>query len=100
MKYIDMHCDTVAEMYYRKERGQQYSLYENELHIDIKKLQKGGCLVQNFAAFVNLATRKEPFNYANALIDLYYEQLELNKAYIAPSFFDCCHGMCIPEGGR
>ena len=86
MKYIDMHCDTVAEMYYRKERGQQYSLYENELHIDVKKLQKGGCLVQNFAAFVHLAVRKEPFNYANALIDLYYEQLELNKAYIAPVY--------------
>ncbi len=86
MKYIDMHCDTVAEMYYRKEKGQPYSLYENELHIDIKKLQKGDCLVQNFAAFVNLATRKEPFNYTNALIDLFYEQMELNKAYIAPVY--------------
>lgn len=86
MKYIDMHCDTVAEMYYSKERGGQYSLYENELHIDIQKLKKGDCLVQNFAAFVDLNNRKEPFKYINELIDLFYEQIKLNSAHIAPVY--------------
>ena len=86
MKYIDMHCDTIAEIFYARENGHDSSLYENNLHIDIQKLKKGDCLVQNFAAFVNISSRKEPFKYTNELIDVYYEQLEANKELIAPVY--------------
>lgn len=86
MKYIDMHCDTVAELYYKKAAGKPYSLYENDLHIDIQKLQKGNCLIQNFAAFIDLKKGAKPFEYINALIDLFHEQMQEHKAYIAPVY--------------
>ncbi len=84
MKYIDMHCDTVAEMYYRKRDGRPYSLYENDQHIDIKKLMGGHCMLQCFAAFTDLMRDKDPFTYVNGLIDVFYEQTEKHGEYIRP----------------
>lgn len=82
MKYIDMHCDTVAEMYYRKRDGKPYGLYENDQHVDIKKMLGGDCMVQCFAAFVDLHRDKNPFEYVNTLIDLFFEQVQANSKYI------------------
>lgn len=79
-----MHCDTISELYYRKRDGKPYSLRENELHVDLKKLVKGGWGLQCFAAFTNLAREKEPYAYCNTLIDLYYEELNKNSDLIAP----------------
>ena len=39
MKYVDMHCDTITNLY--RENG---SLRKNDLHIDIEKMEKGDCL--------------------------------------------------------
>lgn len=79
-----MHCDTISELYYKQLAGKPYSLYENDLHIDVQKLRKGECLVQCFAAFMDTQAREgSPFAYINNLIDIFYEQMELNKAHIA-----------------
>ncbi len=83
MKYIDMHCDTIAELYYKKADGKPYALSDNDLHIDITKLRDGDCLVQNFAAFVNMHSHKSPFEYVNKLIDIFHEQMALNSEYIS-----------------
>lgn len=83
-KFIDMHCDTVSELYYRKRDGKPYSLYENELDIDVKKLQAGGAYVQCFAMFTHLPSVKSAYEYANTLADLYYDELRKNSEYIAP----------------
>ena len=83
-KFIDMHCDTISELFYRKRDGKPYSLYENELDIDIKKLQEGGAYIQCFAMFTHLAHYKDAYAHANELADVYYEELEKNKEYIAP----------------
>ncbi len=82
MKYIDMHCDTIAELYYKKADEKPYSLLDNDLHVDINKLIEGDCLVQNFAAFVNMHSHKSPFEYVNTLIDIFYEQMQLYSKYI------------------
>ncbi len=82
MKYIDMHCDTIAELYYKKTDGKPYSLMDNDLHIDIRKLRDGDCLVQNFAAFVNMHSHQSPFEYVNKLIDIFHEQMQLHSEYI------------------
>ena len=79
MKYVDMHCDTADELY-----TQNVGLYENNLHIDIKKMQKGECLLQNFAVFTNIA--KNDSSFTKNVIDNYYRQLDLNKDYIAPIY--------------
>lgn len=83
-KFIDMHCDTISELYYRKRENKPYSLYENELDIDIKRLQSGGAYIQCFAMFTYLPKVESAFKYADTLTDLYYEELVKNKEYIAP----------------
>lgn len=47
MGYIDLHCDTL--MVFAGENG---SLYENRMAIDIKRLRKGGCTAQFFAVWL------------------------------------------------
>lgn len=53
MKYIDFHCDTITELHDHPEKG---SLLKNSLYIDLEKLKKGGCFIQDFALWVD---RKE-----------------------------------------
>ena len=77
MKYVDMHCDTITKLY--KQSGK---LSSNEMHIDINKLKKGECLLQNFAIFTNLANEDSTFTKES--IDYYYTQLKLNEDSIRP----------------
>ena len=77
MKYVDMHCDTADLLFEKKS-----DLYQNDLHIDITKMKKGECLLQNFAVFTNMA--KQDSSFTKACIDYYYSQLDKNKDYIRP----------------
>lgn len=77
MKYVDMHCDTITELC-----DINGNLSNNDLHIDINKLKKGECLLQNFAIFTNL--NHENSDYTKKAIDYYYKQLEINKDAIRP----------------
>lgn len=45
MKVVDMHCDTIGELWKAEKEGKRISLRENGLHIDLKKLQKGDYLL-------------------------------------------------------
>ena len=44
MKIIDMHCDTISEL---ADRGGE--LWKNSGHLDLKRMQESGYLLQNFA---------------------------------------------------
>lgn len=79
MKYVDMHCDTIVRLY--ESNG---VLKNNNRHIDLDKMKKGECLLQNFAVFTNISKRDSSFTYG--AIDYYYKQLELNKDVIAPVY--------------
>ena len=79
MKYVDMHCDTITKLYENKE-----DLYQNDLHIDITKMKKGECLLQNFAIFTNIDNQDSKFT--KACIDYYYYQLDKNKEFIKPVY--------------
>ena len=72
MKYVDMHCDTITGLY--RNKG---SLRENDMHIDLGKMKKGECLLQNFAIFTYLP--KQDASFTRAAIDYYYEQMDANK---------------------
>ena len=76
MKVVDMHCDTISELLHARERGEEASILENHLHIDLKRMQKGDYLLQNFAMFVHLGKTADPFHYAMKLVDLFYNELE------------------------
>lgn len=76
MKVVDMHCDTISELYQKRCLGTQDSLFENDLHIDLKKMQQGDYFLQNFALFTHLEWEEKPFEYVWKLIDLFYTQME------------------------
>ena len=58
MKVVDMHCDTIYELYERRKKGQEEKLSENDLHIDLSKMQAGDYLLQNFAVYTHLEREK------------------------------------------
>ena len=60
MKVVDMHCDTIGELWKAEKAGKPISLRSNSLHIDLEKMQKGDYLLQNFAMFVFLGREKDP----------------------------------------
>lgn len=86
MKVVDMHCDTILKLYDDLHHGKEDSLLENDGHIDLKKMQKGNYLLQNFAMFVDLSKNPQPFLKANQLINYYYHEIEKYPELIKPVF--------------
>lgn len=60
MKFIDMHCDTISSIYLDRMGGEVKKLRENNGHVDLARLKKGGCLAQNFALFTILKKDPDP----------------------------------------
>ncbi len=63
MQVVDLHCDTILEIWMSELRGNRLSLRNTEgssypCMIDLEKMKKGGYLLQNFALFTNLKLRK------------------------------------------
>ncbi len=78
MKVADMHCDTIAEIYERRRKGEKVSLRENSLHLDLHKMKAGDYGIQNFALFTSLEREKKPFEHAMELLDTFYMEMEAN----------------------
>lgn len=86
MNVIDMHCDTILALYDLKKKGKNCSLLDNHLNVDLKKMQKGNYLLQNFAMFVHLKHNENSVLKAHQLIDCYYSELEKYQDIIKPIF--------------
>lgn len=86
MNIVDMHCDTISELYRKRKEGSRENLFSNQGHIDIGKLKAGGSLLQNFALFVHLGKTEEPLEEALHMADLYYKELEANRESMAPVY--------------
>ena len=52
--YIDMHCDTLGVLRKMRKGGADVSWEEAGLAVDVPGMEKGRCLCQNLAMFVNL----------------------------------------------
>ena len=80
MKVADLHCDTMAELWYSEWNNKKpMELKKNSLHIDLDKLKKGDYMLQNFAIFVNLGRNLDPLESALYQIDIFYREMEKNK---------------------
>ena len=64
MKFIDMHCDTISSIYLDRMGREVKKLRENNGHVDLARLKKGGCLAQNFALFTILKKDPDPCGFA------------------------------------
>lgn len=76
MKIVDFHCDTLSALRMAARKGETKALDSNDLHIDLDKLEKGGSLLQCFAAFVFLGEEGDPLLSALEQIDLFYQAME------------------------
>lgn len=86
MKVIDMHCDTIWEIYKSKLLGNDSKLKENNFHVDLNKLVDGDYLLQNFAIFIDIKKYKNPYKILQEVIKVYYEEIEDNKDIISPVY--------------
>lgn len=75
MNYIDLHCDTLSRLRDAKRRGEPKTLLKNDLHVDLDRLRQGGCLLQCFAAFVDLDEEPDPLAAALEQIDIFEAEL-------------------------
>lgn len=65
----DMHCDTATEIF---DKG--LSLYDNNLHIDLKRLGAAGVGVQFFAVWISPDYADNSFSRAVSVIDYFKEE--------------------------
>lgn len=107
MKMIDLHCDTVLRL---MEGGENVSLRQNELSVDLQKLRKGNVAGQFFALFVDMAEHSDPFQSCHMMLDRFYREIEENSNEIAVAlgYNDFCRNvnagrisafLTIEEGG-
>lgn len=79
MKIIDMHCDTISEIWKSRQGEKPQELAANSLHIDIQKLKKSDYMLQNFAMYIDLKKDLDPFEHVLELINTFYEEIGENK---------------------
>lgn len=78
MRIADMHCDTIYEIYERREKGEECGILENSLHIDLGKMKRGDYLLQNFALFVpkgDIEGKMPLPEYAFRLADVFFTEM-------------------------
>ena len=94
MNYIDLHCDTITELALHPERG---TLAKNDLHIDMSKLKKGGCLVQDFAIWYDRKNPEDPWQYYKTLLGVFQRELQANPCLMPVKTFSDIE-RCREEG--
>ncbi len=79
-KVVDMHCDTIPAMYDRKNAGQITLLSQNDLQIDLQKMQAGHYACQCFSLFTYLKAIQEqgiaPFAHVTNLAKFWQDEME------------------------
>ncbi len=81
---IDMHCDTISELWEYAHKGKEVHLRKNTLHIDLERLKDNGYLLQNFALFVHLESVEDPWVHVKELYEVYRAEMEQNRDLISP----------------
>src|SRR5699024_11710984 len=84
MKFIDMHCDTIARIGDFRKQGKNYSLNSNSLQLDIVRMKEAGYLMQTFALFIDKGNTKHLLEDSMYLLDIFYTEMEKNSEWIRP----------------
>lgn len=83
---IDMHCDTITELYEKRRNGEDAHLRKNDMHIDLERMKQAGYLCQSFAVYTNLRrTEREgvtPYTYAMQVCDIWDAEIAANADLI------------------
>ena len=77
---IDLHCDTIPNMYSDWREGKEISLLSNSGKIDLERMAAGGYICQCFSLFTHLGALKArgeaPFTHVTKLVDYWKDQME------------------------
>lgn len=76
-RFADLHCDTLTTSFERRK-----TFFENNLHIDIKRLLQYDRPIQVFAIWLIKKYYADAFNVTNNMIDFFEKQIEQNEKYI------------------
>lgn len=79
MRFIDLHCDTMYELFKNKDKN----LYSGDLSVNIQKLKKGKYTAQFFATFFELEEVKSPFETANEMLEMFFNEVKNNEKDIS-----------------
>ncbi|MDD6070090.1 MAG: dipeptidase [Clostridiales bacterium] len=83
MKIIDMHCDTISEIWEARKRGEGCSIRKNAMMIDLKRLRENHYLVQNYALFVDGSKAEHGcFAAVKELIQVFKQEMKANADWI------------------
>lgn len=85
MYFADFHCDTISELYHRKQDSTQ-TLRKNTLQLDADRLHNTGYLLQHFAVFIDQKLYENPYQTALAMLDYYQAQLSLCQDVLHPVY--------------
>lgn len=86
MKIMDLHCDTICELLVRKTRGEAISLWENSLHLDLRRMRESGYSLQTFALFLDRRQEEKLEGVYAEQLQLFKEEMEKNADWIGPVF--------------
>ena len=79
MKVFDLHCDTITECC-----KNCVSLYDNYMHLSLKRMEKFQKYIQIFAVWIRDEMRGEvACQYFDKVADYFYKQIEENKNVIS-----------------
>ena len=83
MKLIDMHCDSMGEVFLHPEQN----ILNKGGHLDLSMIKDVGGTVQFFALFMYRKCIEEygAYDLFHKMYDTYCKQMELNKDYVLPT---------------
>ena len=92
MNYIDFHCDTLSKLYYHWNNEPDATLWNNQGHLDLKRMQTTGYLAQFFACFLHMESPSKNVNHYEDALDmirlLKSSLTESDSAKLALSYLD------------
>lgn len=72
MKFIDLHCDTIAKL---MENVETSELKSNKYSVDIDRLKRG-FISSNICSFVDTEEVKHPFDYCMSMANKFHEEMK------------------------
>lgn len=87
MHIVDLHCDTLDCLLEDKLNGRHYNLYRREGHLDLKRMEEQGYLLQVFAGFINLSKVESAYARGKQYVNLFQQLCAEYSPYIAPVKF-------------
>ncbi len=83
---VDLHCDTISQIWLSELRGERISLKDSgkaaqPLHIDLNKMRKGEYLLQNFALYADMHLPASKPGAGSEYVDPWFQVTEMIRVF-------------------